>query len=66
MENLSIKHAAPCRCGGEVKVFGPCTFAPHSHWGLYCSNDSCQHMATADSLEEAIANWNHSLEPICA
>ena len=66
MENMNVKQAAPCRCGGQVKVFGPCTFAPRSHWGLYCSNDNCEHMATGDNLDEAIDNWNHSLEPIHA
>ena len=66
MENLNIKQAGPCRCGGQVKVFGPCQFAPRSHWGIYCNNDGCEHMVTGESLEEAIDNWNHSLEPICA
>jgi len=66
MENLNGKQAGPCRCGGQVKVFGPCKFAPRSHWGIYCKNDDCEHMATGDSLEEAIDNWNHSLEPLCA
>ncbi len=64
MEALKIKEAAPCRCGGQVKVFGPCEFAPHSHWGVYCAKDSCPRMVSADSLEEAIERWNYILEPI--
>ncbi|WP_020676506.1 hypothetical protein [Geopsychrobacter electrodiphilus] len=64
MGALQINEAVPCRCGGQVKVFGPCEFAPRSHWGVYCAKDSCQRMSTADSLEGAIENWNHMLEPI--
>lgn len=64
IEALNIKEAAPCRCGGQVKIFGPCEFAPRSHWGVYCGKDACRQMATGDSLEEAIGNWNHILEPI--
>jgi hypothetical protein len=66
MEALKLKEAAPCRCGGQVKVFGPCEFAPRSHWGVYCAKDSCSQMVSADSLEEAIERWNHILEPIHA
>ncbi len=63
MEALNIREAAPCRCGGQVKIFGPCEFAPRSHWLVFCANDSCEQMASADSLEEAIDCWNHLLEP---
>jgi hypothetical protein len=66
MEALNIKEAAPCRCGGQVKFFGPCKVAPRSHWILYCTNDSCQQLASGDSLEDAIDLWNNSLEPIHA
>lgn len=66
MEALQVKEAAPCRCGGQVKVFGPCEFAPRSHWGVYCAKDACRQMATADSLEEAVERWNHQLEPLHA
>ncbi|SDZ80525.1 hypothetical protein SAMN05660420_00400 [Desulfuromusa kysingii] len=66
MENLNVKQPAPCRCGGQVKVFGPCSYAPRSNWGIYCNNDDCEYMATGDSLEEAIENWNLALEPIHA
>ncbi len=59
MEALKFKTTSPCRCGGQVKVFGPCEYAPRSHWMIYCSNDSCEQMASADTLEEAIENWNH-------
>ncbi len=64
MEAVPIKEAASCRCGGQVKVFGPCEFAPRSHWGVYCANDSCDLMVAADSLEEAIERWNHLFEPL--
>lgn len=47
-----------CRCGGSAKSFGPCEFAPKSHWGVYCSNDSCDKMATGSSLDGAIDQWN--------
>ncbi len=50
--------AVPCRCGGQAKIFGPSSFAPASHWGIYCSKDSCEKMAVADSLDEAIERWN--------
>lgn len=50
--------AVPCRCGGQAKIFGPSSHAPASHWGIYCSNDSCEKMAVADSLEKAIELWN--------
>lgn len=62
MEALKMIEAVPCRCGGRVKVFGPCEFAPHSHWGVYCAEDKCDHMVTADTLEEAVHQWNQSLE----
>ncbi len=64
MEALNLKFAAPCRCGGEAKIFGPCAYAPRSHWMVYCNNDSCQQMASADNLEEAIELWNQQLELI--
>lgn len=64
MEALKVNVAAPCRCGGQVKIFGPSAFAPHSHWGLYCSRDNCEHMATAETLDAAILEWNQSLEPV--
>lgn len=64
MEALKLKEAAPCRCGGQVKIFGPCEFAPHSNWGVYCAKESCQQMVSADTLEQAIEIWNHSTEPI--
>lgn len=56
--------AVPCRCGGQARIFGPSGYAPASHWGIYCSKDSCEKMAVADSLEEAIEVWNeeHALE----
>ena len=50
--------ALPCRCGGEARVFGPSSFAPASHWGIYCSEDSCERMAVADSFEAAVKQWN--------
>lgn len=64
MEAVNIKEAAPCRCGGQVKVFGPSELAPGSHWGIYCTNDCCEQLVAADSLEEAIDHWNHIFEPI--
>ncbi len=64
MEALNIRQTAPCRCGGQVKVFGPCEFAPRSHWIIFCTGESCEQMVSADSLEEAIDRWNHILEPI--
>lgn len=64
MEALKVAIAAPCRCGGQVKIFGPSVFAPNSHWGLYCSRDNCEHMVTGESLDAAILEWNHSLEPV--
>ena len=66
MEALNIKEAISCRCGGQVKVFGPCEFAPRSHWGVYCSKDACQHMISADTLDEAIDRWNHRLYIVVA
>ncbi|WP_029909589.1 hypothetical protein [Pelobacter seleniigenes] len=50
--------AVPCRCGGQAKIFGPSSFAPSSHWGIYCSKDNCEKMAVADSMEDAIDRWN--------
>jgi len=64
MEALDIREAAPCRCGGQVKIFGPCEYAPRSHWIIYCTRNSCEQMVSADSLEEAIDLWNHLLEPV--
>lgn len=64
METRKVNVAGPCRCGGQVKIFGPSDFAPHSHWGLYCSHDNCEHMVTGQTLEAAILEWNHSLEPV--
>lgn len=61
MEAHNHHVAVPCRCGGQAKVFGPCTYAPTSHWGIYCSRDKCDRMAVADSLDEAIINWNEEL-----
>ncbi len=59
MEAVNIIEAAPCRCGGQVKVFGPCSYAPRSHWMVYCNNDSCERIASADTLEEAVEQWNN-------
>ncbi len=64
MEAHKMIVAAPCRCGGQVKIFGPSEFAPHSHWGLYCSRHNCEHMAVGDSLDAAILEWNQSLETV--
>lgn len=50
--------AVPCRCGGQARIFGPSEYAPASHWGIYCSKDSCEKMAVADTLEEAVESWN--------
>jgi len=58
MEAHQITQAVPCRCGGTVKVFGPCEYAPRSHWGVYCSNNNCDKMVAGDSMEEAIERWN--------
>ena len=58
MEAQQIIPAVSCRCGGTAKVFGPCEFAPRSHWGVYCSNNNCEKMGAGDSLEEAIEHWN--------
>lgn len=66
MEALKIKKAVSCRCGGQVRVLGPCEFAPRSHWVVYCEKDSCDQMAAADSLEDAIECWNHALVPACS
>jgi len=61
MEAVNIIEAAPCRCGGQVKFFGPCAYAPQSHWMVYCTNDACDRIASADTLEKAIEFWNHDL-----
>jgi len=61
MEAVNIIEAAPCRCGGQVKFFGPCAYAPQSHWMVYCTNDACDRIASADTLEKAIELWNHDL-----
>lgn len=66
MDTLDMHMTAPCRCGGQAKVFGPSRVAPHSHWGIFCTNDACDQMVSADSLEEAIELWNHHHEPIHA
>lgn len=58
MEGFHHHLAVPCRCGGMAKIFGPSSFAPDSHWGIYCSKDNCEKMTVADSLEEVIENWN--------
>ncbi|MEJ2469784.1 MAG: hypothetical protein P8Y96_01555 [Desulfuromonadales bacterium] len=50
--------AAPCRCGGQARIFGPSAYAPTSHWGVYCARHSCEKMAVADSLEAAVEHWN--------
>jgi len=47
-----------CRCGGRSKVFGPSEFAPTSNWGVYCSNNFCDKMASGASLEGAVDQWN--------
>lgn len=59
--------AIPCRCGGQAKIFGPSSFAPTSHWGVYCSRDNCEKMAIADNMELAIEHWNEEqmLETYC-
>ncbi len=62
MEAPKLKETAPCRCGGRVKVFGPCDFAPRSNWVIYCDNESCQHMVSANSIEDAIDHWNRDCE----
>lgn len=64
MEAMNVNIAGPCRCGGQVKIFGPSEFAPHSHWGLYCSRNNCDHIAIGATLDAAILEWNHSLELI--
>ena len=58
MEAQQTIQAVPCRCGGSAKLFGPCEFAPRSHWGVYCSNNDCDKMGSGTQLEEAIENWN--------
>lgn len=63
MEAVKIVEAAPCRCGGQAKIFGPSEYAPQSNWGVYCSQDRCEHMAVGNSLEEAIEEWNIDVTP---
>ncbi|MBE0502292.1 MAG: hypothetical protein IBX47_12725 [Desulfuromonadales bacterium] len=58
MEALHHEHAVPCRCGGQAKVFGPSGYAPGSQWGVYCSKDDCEKMATGDCMEKTIEIWN--------
>lgn len=58
MEAHQHIQAVPCRCGGQAKIFGPSQFAPTSHWGIYCSRNSCEKMASGTSLEEVIELWN--------
>ncbi|PLY03452.1 MAG: hypothetical protein C0622_04360 [Desulfuromonas sp.] len=58
MEAHKHNIAAPCRCGGQARVFGPGAHSPASHWGIYCSKNECEKMSVADSLEEAIELWN--------
>lgn len=58
MEAHSHTIAVPCRCGGQAKIFGPSEYAPTSHWGIYCSKNDCEKMASADSLEEVVEMWN--------
>lgn len=58
MRNSRNNTPLQCRCGGNVKVFGPSEFAPQSHWGVYCSNNSCDKMASSTSLDSAIDQWN--------
>ena len=58
MEALQQTHAISCRCGGQAKVFGPSGYAPSSHWGIYCSKDTCDKMATGETVEQAIEVWN--------
>lgn len=58
MEAHQHSHAIPCRCGGQAKIFGPSGYAPTSHWGIYCSKDVCDKMATGDTLEQVIEVWN--------
>lgn len=66
MDAQNMHTTAPCRCGGQAKVFGPSPVTPHSHWGIYCSNDSCDQMVVADNLEEAMQLWNHLHELVHA
>jgi len=67
MEAHHLKLAVPCRCGGQAKIFGPSSFAPASHWGIYCSSNDCEKMAIADNMELAIEHWNEEqmLESYC-
>ena len=58
MEAHHHDHAIPCRCGGQAKIFGPIGYAPSSQWGVYCSNDHCEKMATGKNLELSIETWN--------
>jgi hypothetical protein len=60
MEAHSHSLAVPCRCGGQARIFGPTGYAPSSHWGIYCAKNDCDKMASADSLDEAVAMWNEA------
>lgn len=58
MEAHQHDHAIPCRCGGQARIFGPSQFAPSSQWGVYCSKNDCEKMATGTTIEDVIAGWN--------
>lgn len=58
MEAHQHNQAVPCRCGGQAKIFGPSGYAPASHWGIYCSENECEKMASGNTVEEAIEMWN--------
>ncbi|RME37195.1 MAG: hypothetical protein D6794_07380 [Deltaproteobacteria bacterium] len=58
MEAIKIREAVACHCGGHPKIFGPCEFAPRSHWGIYCDNPACECMASGVSLDDAVEDWN--------
>ena len=58
MEAHQHNHALPCRCGGDAKIFGPSEYAPGSNWGIYCSKDACEKMATGKSVNQVIEIWN--------
>jgi len=60
MEAHNHNLVVPCRCGGQAKIFGPSSYAPSSHWGIYCSKDDCEKMVSGDSLEAAIEDWNEA------
>lgn len=58
MGNARAHNPLNCRCGGKSKVFGPSEFAPTSNWGIYCSNNACDKMASSGTLESAVEQWN--------